>query len=582
MPPRKRARRTAASSSSTTAAPKITLRGGEAHHSSLAGLWRKEKLTDITVCAEGVEFKAHRAALASSSGYFLSLFDSGMRDAASATHAIEGLRSPVLEALLGFVYEGSCQVEAGLLTEMLDASARLVVDPLKAACAYAIQAQLAPCNALDVWRIADLYTLPSLEKAAITSALGGFEELPLQSASSAQVLTLVQEDRLVAKDEEAVFQWVAQWQEAVQPTEAELLAVMKHLRFAAMEMGFVQTTVRTCSGSALVSKEAREEACDILGACLEAGHAVRRSGFGPRLVYVLGGVTGPGDPQSTVEVYDPLTGALKQASSMPIKRFQHGGVALGGKIYVFGGCDGGGDTVSTADVYDPQSDLWQPVADMAIGRANFAAAVAGDKIYAIGGILVCGEEDDIMAATAMVQAFDPLLGTWAEVASMSVHRVYHASAVVDGKIYAIGGCPDDTTDTHHTLDSVEVYDPQANNWQLVASMPGGRQMHAATAMGGKIYVSGGSFGVGGDGDFTSSVTVFDPQANTWTELASMIQARADHTSAVMGGKLYVFGGYVEHGLTDSAEVYDPVSNMWASTGPWHWAGEREQFVAVAL
>ena len=110
-----------------------------------------------------------------------------MRDAETATHAIEGLRSSVLETLLGFVYEGSCQVEEGLLTEMLDASARLVVDPLKAACARAIQSQLAPCNALDVWRLADLYTLPALEKAAVDSALRGFEELPLQSASGAQV-----------------------------------------------------------------------------------------------------------------------------------------------------------------------------------------------------------------------------------------------------------------------------------------------------------------------------------------------------------------------------------------------------------
>ena len=69
MAPRKRARAAASpSSSSSAAAPKITLRGGEAHHSSLAALWREEKLTDIAVCAEGVEFKAHRAALASSSG----------------------------------------------------------------------------------------------------------------------------------------------------------------------------------------------------------------------------------------------------------------------------------------------------------------------------------------------------------------------------------------------------------------------------------------------------------------------------------------------------------------------------------
>eukprot|EP00964_Phaeocystis_antarctica_P119077 scaffold82818_cov72-Phaeocystis_antarctica.AAC.2 len=97
MAPRKRARTASSPSSSASAAaaaPKITLSGGEAHHSSLVALWRKDKFTDIAVCAEGVEFKAHRAALASSSGYFLSLFDSGMRDAANSTHALEGLRSP--------------------------------------------------------------------------------------------------------------------------------------------------------------------------------------------------------------------------------------------------------------------------------------------------------------------------------------------------------------------------------------------------------------------------------------------------------------------------------------------------------
>ena len=51
-----------------TAAPKLTLRGGIPHHPSLVALWRGERLTDFAICAEGVEFKAHRAALASCSG----------------------------------------------------------------------------------------------------------------------------------------------------------------------------------------------------------------------------------------------------------------------------------------------------------------------------------------------------------------------------------------------------------------------------------------------------------------------------------------------------------------------------------
>ena len=69
------AARASASSSSQPAGAttKLTLHGGVPHHPALAGLWRDERLTDFAVSAEGVEFKAHRVALASSSEYFLHL-----------------------------------------------------------------------------------------------------------------------------------------------------------------------------------------------------------------------------------------------------------------------------------------------------------------------------------------------------------------------------------------------------------------------------------------------------------------------------------------------------------------------------
>ena len=93
MAPKKCARTAAVAASASSssqlfdaAAPKLMLRGGVPHHPSLAGLWRDERLTDFAVCAEGVEFKAHRVALASCSGYFLNIFESGMRDTADATH----------------------------------------------------------------------------------------------------------------------------------------------------------------------------------------------------------------------------------------------------------------------------------------------------------------------------------------------------------------------------------------------------------------------------------------------------------------------------------------------------------------
>ena len=92
-------------------------------------------------------------ALAFSSKFFLNLFESGMRDAADATHTLQGASATqhgALKVLLAFIYEGVCEIEEGLLTEVLEASARKVVDLLKNACAHAIGARLAPSNALNV------------------------------------------------------------------------------------------------------------------------------------------------------------------------------------------------------------------------------------------------------------------------------------------------------------------------------------------------------------------------------------------------------------------------------------------------
>ena len=99
-------------------------------------------------------------------------------------------------------------------------------------------------------------------------------------------------------------------------------------------------------------------------------------------------------------------------------------------------------------------------------------------------------------------------------------------------------------------------------------MPQGRHAHAATAMGGKIYVTGGLPEIDdgdndyreeedGDNDEDTQVTsdfMYDPQADAWTQLASMGIARGGHASAAVGGKLYVFGGAAAGEHLSTAEV----------------------------
>ena len=96
-------------------------------------------------------------------------------------------------------------------------------------------------------------------------------------------------------------------------------------------------------------------------------------------------------------------------------------------------------------------------------------------------------------------------------------------------------------------------------------------------MGGKIYVTGGVV----QGVTVNSVYVYDPQADAWTQLASMGAARLGHASAAVGGKLYVFGGRDDdEEYLSTAEVYDPASDSWAQVTSLNPA--RSFFVAVAL
>ena len=74
----------------------------------------------------------------------------------------------------------------------------------------------------------------------------------------------------------------------------------------------------------------------------------------------------------------------------------------------------------------------------------------------------------------------------------------------------------------------------------------------------------------------TSVYVYDPQADAWTQLANMSTAQFSHASTAVSGKLYVFGGY---GL-DTAAVYDPASDCWVEVSIL--TSKRHNFVAVAL
>ena len=187
---------------------------------------------------------------------------------------------------------------------------------------------------------------------------------------------------------------------------------------------------------------------------------------------------------------------------------------------------------------------WQRLAPMPIARQEVAAAVLNGKVYVLGGLQGNG------AATAAVEAYNPHTNTWAAARSLPFPNHHNSAAVAAGRLYSFGGVSSATF----------VYDPDADTWSPVAPM---EFLHGGTAAVGviedKIYVAGGTHG----SSSISALEVYDPATNTWTRRASMSVARDHCAGAVIDGKFYVVAGRGSAGAGTALEVYDPVANNWS-------------------
>ncbi len=221
--------------------------------------------------------------------------------------------------------------------------------------------------------------------------------------------------------------------------------------------------------------------------------------------------------------------------------------------------------LSSISVFATGNNTWTNRASMAIARAEYEVAVIDGKVYAIGG---CNSSSSFLNS---IEEYNPSTNKWIAKATMPTARRYHQVAVVGGKIYVIGGY-----NNSRYLNSVEEYDPATNTWMTKATMPTARSWHQVAVVGGKIYAIGGE----NDTGIINSVVEYDPVRNTWTTKASMPTARRYHQVAVVGGKIYAIGGYNSSSYLNSVEAYDPANNTWTSKAPMTTARGNHQVAVV--
>ncbi|KAH7285472.1 hypothetical protein KP509_33G029800 [Ceratopteris richardii] len=201
-----------------------------------------------------------------------------------------------------------------------------------------------------------------------------------------------------------------------------------------------------------------------------------------------------------------------------------------------------------------------------------AAGSVGGCLYVLGGF-------SRASAMRSVWLYDPRVNAWKEVAAMGTPRAYCKTALLHGKLYAIGG-----VNRGHAgltpLQSAEVYEPAANTWTPIPSMPFAKAQVLPTAFladmlkpiatgmaayQGKLFVPQSLYSwpffvdVGGE--------VFDPMSEAWTEMPRGMgegwpaKQAGTKLSVVVGESLYALDP--TSSLDGSRiKVYDSETDSW--------------------
>ena len=220
-------------------------------------------------------------------------------------------------------------------------------------------------------------------------------------------------------------------------------------------------------------------------------------------------------------------------------------------------------------------NTWTELAPMNLARSYFGVVVLNGKIYAIGGCdQVATGGSIIMPASSITggdigtnEAYDPATGNWTSEASMPTPREGFAIATYQGKIYCIGGSTQEPPyDMFGAVGVNEVYDPSTNRWQEEAPMPYPLTDLQANVIDGKIYCIGG---VNSSNVGSTANQVYDPATNTWSEDAPLPTATFDYATGTCNGKIYVINGIwweSDYGL-DLNQIYNPQNNNWSLGAP---------------
>ncbi|XP_037129629.1 kelch-like protein 32 isoform X1 [Syngnathus acus] len=515
-------------------------------------------LCDVTLVAGDQKFHAHKAILAACSDYFRAMFSLCMVESVADEVTLQGVTSVGLKHALDFAYTGQIVLEPAVIQDVLSAGSHLQLLELLSICSHYLIQELSSVNYLELYRVADLFHLPSLEEAVVDFLVGHLSELSQTRQEEALQLPfhllkeVLKSDRLTSLSEEEIWKFVVMWLEhdcRYQYT-ADLL---QHVRYGLMDVSTLHhlacshPLVQSSSTVAALVDEALDYHHSTFSQPLHQS-ARTRPRFQSLTLYIAGGRKREVCRVRELRYFNPaaqehvrVAGASNwsELAPMPTGRSHHCVSVMGNFLFVVGGemehTSGRTCAVRTACRYDPRANRWTEIASMKACREHFVLGALGQYLYAVGG------RNELRQVLPSVERYCPKKNKWMYVQPFDRSLSCHAGCVAENLLWVSGG----VTNTAQYQNRLMVYEPEQDQWLARSPMLQRRVYHVMAAVRRKLYVLGGNdLDYNNDRVLVRHIDSYSLDVDQWTRCSfSLLTGQNESGVAVHDDRIYVVGGY---------------------------------------
>ncbi|XP_033123817.1 kelch-like protein 24 [Anneissia japonica] len=525
-----------------------------------------ELFTDVIIQVAGENFRCHRVILSACSTFFRAMFSSSMRESGDKIIRLHQIDLEHFRNIIEFTYTGKLHIGLHNAQELITLASFLHYIPVIDVCSEFFKKHIDRENCISFMNFAQFIGCYQIYNDTLRYVhkhfLDVFESQDFLEVNASSLIRIIEDDHLNIKDEEVVFEAATKWFEANESERNRFGEILSKVRLPLLDRRYFSTSVE--QNPLFVDHEECVRVIKDAKMLRDAPEKVNiddrlrlRFSMTTEVMIIIGGFDR--DQQWTHDVWccNLIDNTWDSLSPFPGRNQRFACVAMDNDVYVIGGqVDYHANLSETlADVwkYESCTDTWKQIASLNKPRHNHGAAVLNGKIYVVGG------RSGWTRKSNDVERFDPALNIWTYVSRIKGSFLERpVVTTVQGKLFVNGYFFRDP-------DIIHCYDSEDDTWSALFNFERVHGEGIETA----VVINDLIFYLVSRGD-ENELIIFNPFTSERIRGSPVPDGRYlySYGTTVVRGKLIVSGGSKLESAVNVSDIkcYDPHLNIWSMAG----------------